>query len=63
MKPEVGHEYTGPLGWTYLVNGIEGEPGGLQWVVIQAVRPKAPGEIRFPIFDAAKWLRAVESDN
>lgn len=66
MPPEIGRSYTGPLGHTYTVLDIvsihaheersgEWKPGEMKWVVIR--RDEGCGTIRFPIWDAAKWLR------
>jgi hypothetical protein len=55
MMPEIGRSYTGPLGRAYNVVDIEGKPGEMQWVVIR--REEGGGTIRFPLWDAAKWLR------
>lgn len=58
MTPEIGKTYHGPAGTLYTVHDIEGEPTGLQWVVIRAAGDS--GSIWFPMFDAGKWLKPIE---
>ena len=53
--PEIGQSYIGPMDQVYRVLDIEGPPSGLQWVVIGCDKP-GHGTIRFPIWDAKKWL-------
>lgn len=55
MQPEIGRSYTGPFGHAYIVLDIEGKPGEMRWVAIR--RDQGGGTIRFPMWDAAKWLR------
>lgn len=58
MKPEIGRDYIGPLGRTYRVEAIE-DPDGYPLVVIREVAQGA-GTIRFPLWQAGKWLCLAE---
>ena len=59
MTPEINTTYIGPDDQHYTVLAIDGDPGGLQWVLIRALG--AVGTIRFPLWDAAKWLSPMRN--
>ena len=59
MTPVIGQTYLGPDDQNYTVLAIDGSADGLQWVLIRALG--AVGTIRFPLWDAAKWLSPMRS--
>ena len=59
MTPIVNQTYDGPNDQTYTVLAIDGSADGLQWVLIRA--SGAVGTIRFPMFEAAKWLSPMRT--
>ena len=58
MIPEIGRDYLGPFGWLFRVEAIE-DNGGYPVVVIRQSPPHSRGAIRFPLWQAAKWLGPV----
>ena len=58
MIPEIGRDYIGPHGWLFRVEATE-DNGGYPVVVIRQSPPQSRGSIRFPLEQAAKWLKPV----
>ena len=56
MTPEIGRDYLGPHGWLFRVEEIE-HNDGYPLVVIRQSPPQNRGAIRFPLEQAAKWLK------